>query len=239
MASVPLSNIPRHVAIVMDGNGRWARKRFMPRFMGHKQGVEALVRTVRACADRGIEYLTVFAFSSENWKRPEDEVNDLMGLLRGFIKSDIDEFAANDVRLKIIGEWRKLAPDVVAMIDNALERTAANTGPALPEADKQGIFERFRRGSLVGETQSGHGLGLNIARELARHNLPLVGINQGRLGFITDIAIGQYKEALAPMVAGDYEEEHRTMIEGGVWADPDELAAGAGVHPPACPLPAG
>ena len=73
--------IPRHVAIVMDGNGRWAKKRFMPRVFGHKQGVDALVRTVKACADRGIEYLTVFAFSSENWKRPEDEVSGLMGLV--------------------------------------------------------------------------------------------------------------------------------------------------------------
>ena len=73
--------VPRHVAIVMDGNGRWAKKRFMPRFFGHKQGVDALVRTVRACADRGIEYMTVFAFSSENWKRSSDEVSGLMGLV--------------------------------------------------------------------------------------------------------------------------------------------------------------
>ena len=75
------TTIPRHVAIVMDGNGRWANKRFMPRFVGHKQGVDALMRTVKACADRGIEYVTVFAFSSENWKRPEEEVSGLMGLV--------------------------------------------------------------------------------------------------------------------------------------------------------------
>jgi undecaprenyl diphosphate synthase len=73
--------VPRHVAIVMDGNGRWAKKRHMPRFFGHKQGVDALVRTVKACAERGIEYLTVFAFSSENWKRPTEEVSGLMGLV--------------------------------------------------------------------------------------------------------------------------------------------------------------
>ncbi|MGL5837615.1 MAG: polyprenyl diphosphate synthase, partial [Sphingorhabdus sp.] len=117
---------PRHVAIIMDGNGRWAKKRHVPRALGHKKGVETVREIVRHAATTGLEALSLYAFSSENWKRPEDEVSDLMGLLRSFIKSDIDEFVENDVRLKIIGNYRALAPDIVEMIDNALARTAHN-----------------------------------------------------------------------------------------------------------------
>lgn len=114
----------RHVAIIMDGNGRWAKKRFLPHAMGHKKGVEAVRRTVRAAGDMGLEALTIYAFSSENWKRPEDEVNDLMMLLRNYIKSDLDEFIANNVRLKVIGNYKVLAPDIVDLIDDAIEKTA-------------------------------------------------------------------------------------------------------------------
>jgi len=96
--------LPRHVAIVMDGNGRWAKKRFMPRFFGHKQGVDALVRTVQACADRGIEYLTVFAFSSENWKRPSDEVSGLMGLVLVAVSKYLAKLANEGVRIRIVGD---------------------------------------------------------------------------------------------------------------------------------------
>ena len=95
---------PRHVAIVMDGNGRWAKRRFMPRFFGHKQGVDALVRTVRACSDRGIEYLTVFAFSSENWKRSSDEVSGLMGLVLVAVSKYLMKLADEGVRIRIVGD---------------------------------------------------------------------------------------------------------------------------------------
>ena len=114
----------RHVAIIMDGNGRWAKKRFLPHAMGHKNGVEAVRKTVRAAGALGLEALTIYAFSSENWKRPESEVNDLMMLLRNYIKSDLEEFVANDVRLKVIGDYKALAPDIVDMIDDAIARTA-------------------------------------------------------------------------------------------------------------------
>ena len=90
--------MPRHVAIIMDGNGRWAKKRLLPRTVGHKKGVETVRNIVRAAGDFGLEALSLYAFSSENWKRPEDEISDLMGLLRAFIKSDIDEFTQNDIR---------------------------------------------------------------------------------------------------------------------------------------------
>ncbi|TGX56341.1 di-trans,poly-cis-decaprenylcistransferase [Sphingomonas gei] len=115
----------------MDGNGRWAKKRFLPRIAGHKQGVEAVRRVARAARTLGIEVLTLYAFSSENWRRPEDEVRDLMGLLRHFLASELDELVSEGVRLRVIGDWRGLSPDLVAMIDAAVARTATNPGPTL------------------------------------------------------------------------------------------------------------
>ena len=111
--------MPRHVAIVMDGNGRWAKKRFMPRLFGHKAGVDALVNVIRAAADRGIEHLTVFAFSSENWRRPTEEVGELMGLLRHYLRAELAELHANGIRMRVVGERERLAPDIVALIRNA------------------------------------------------------------------------------------------------------------------------
>lgn len=128
---LPEGAIPRHVAIIMDGNGRWAKKRFLPRIAGHKQGVEAVRRIARAARKLGIEVLTLYAFSSENWRRPEDEVRDLMGLLRHFLASELDELVSEGVKLRVIGGWRSLAPDLVAMIDGAIARTASNPGPTL------------------------------------------------------------------------------------------------------------
>ncbi|KRC81921.1 isoprenyl transferase [Sphingomonas sp. Root241] len=128
---LPAGTIPRHVAIIMDGNGRWAKKRFLPRIAGHKQGVEAVRRIARAARKLGIEVLTLYAFSSENWRRPEDEVRDLMGLLRHFLASELDELVSEGVKLRVIGGWRSLAPDLVAMIDGAVARTASNPGPTL------------------------------------------------------------------------------------------------------------
>lgn len=135
----------RHAAIIMDGNGRWAARRGLPRVVGHKQGVEAVRTTVRAARDLGLETLTLYAFSSENWKRPEDEVSDLMGLLRHFIRADVDEFIANNVRLKIIGNYRVLAPDLVEMIDDVVQRTAHNTGTTLVIALNYGAQDELLR----------------------------------------------------------------------------------------------
>jgi undecaprenyl diphosphate synthase len=123
--------IPRHVAIIMDGNGRWAKKRLLPRIAGHRKGIEAAKTVVRAAGDLGIEVITLYAFSTENWSRPAEEVSDLMGLLKRFILSDIDELAKNGVRLKIIGDYKALSPELVAMIEGAIERTAANTRTTL------------------------------------------------------------------------------------------------------------
>lgn len=124
-------SVPRHVAIIMDGNGRWAKARRLPRIAGHRQGVEAVRRITRAAREQGIEALTLYAFSSENWRRPEEEIGDLMGLLRHFLKSEIDELAREGVRLRILGNYRVLKPDLVKLIDDAIARTAVNTGPIL------------------------------------------------------------------------------------------------------------
>jgi undecaprenyl diphosphate synthase len=123
--------VPRHVAIIMDGNGRWAKRRHLPRIAGHRKGIEAARNTVRAAGDLGIEVLTLYAFSTENWRRPADEVNDLMGLLRHFILSDIEELAKNGVRLRVIGDYRALSPDLAKMIDDAIVRTSTNTKTTL------------------------------------------------------------------------------------------------------------
>ena len=135
----------RHVAIIMDGNGRWAKKRFLPRIAGHRAGVEAVRRVARAARELGLECLTLYAFSSENWKRPASEVADLMALLRHFIQSDLDEFHANGVRLRIIGNYRALDPSLVEMIDNAMARTAGNSGPIIAIALNYGAQDELVR----------------------------------------------------------------------------------------------
>ncbi|WP_010186721.1 isoprenyl transferase [Sphingomonas sp. PAMC 26605] len=151
--------LPRHVAIIMDGNGRWAKKRHLPRLAGHRAGVEAVRRVARAARAMGIEALTLYAFSSENWRRPEEEVSDLMGLLRVFIKSDLDEMVRDNVRLRIIGDYRRFTPDLVELIDTAIARTAVNSGPILVIALNYGaqaeivdvarrMAERARAGEL-------------------------------------------------------------------------------------------
>ncbi|WP_259373480.1 polyprenyl diphosphate synthase [Aquincola tertiaricarbonis] len=121
------ATVPRHVAIVMDGNGRWAKKRFMPRFFGHKQGVDALVRTVQACADRGVEYLTVFAFSTENWKRPTEEVSGLMGLVLVAVSKYLAKLAGEGVRIRIVGDRSAVSDKVRQAWEQVESTTAHNT----------------------------------------------------------------------------------------------------------------
>jgi undecaprenyl diphosphate synthase len=136
MASEPAliaepATVPRHVAIIMDGNGRWAKARRLPRIAGHKQGVEAVRRVSKAAREQGVEVLTLYAFSSENWRRPEEEVRDLMGLLRHFLKNELKDLVAENVRLRVIGDYHALSGDLVTMIDEAIARTSANTGATL------------------------------------------------------------------------------------------------------------
>jgi hypothetical protein len=126
-ASTRDPNVPRHVAIVMDGNGRWAKKRFMPRIFGHKHGVDALVSTIQACANRGVEHLTVFAFSSENWKRPEEEVSGLMGLVLSAMTRYLTKIAGDGVRVRIIGDRDAVSQTVRNAWERAEKTTAHNT----------------------------------------------------------------------------------------------------------------
>lgn len=118
---------PRHVAIIMDGNGRWAAARGLPRAEGHRRGVEALRKVVRAAGELGISYLTIFSFSSENWTRPESEIGDLFALLRRFIRNDLATLHSDGVRVRVIGERTGLEPDILAMLKEAEDLTHNNT----------------------------------------------------------------------------------------------------------------
>ncbi|MGE0725797.1 MAG: isoprenyl transferase [Alphaproteobacteria bacterium] len=148
MTSVDLA-VPRHVAIIMDGNGRWARARGLPRAAGHRQGAEALRRTVRAAGELGIEYLTLFGFSSENWKRPAAEIDDLLGLLRHYLRAEIAELHGAGVRLRVIGERGRFAADIRSLIANAEETTRLNDAlhvtMALSYGGRQDIVAAVRR----------------------------------------------------------------------------------------------
>lgn len=160
----------RHVAIIMDGNGRWAKKRAMPRSFGHKRGVEALRNIVRSLDGSGLDCLTLYAFSSENWKRSEDEVGDLMNLMRKFIKSDLQEFIDNGVRLKIIGDWQSLAPDIVEMLEDALEKTSSGShtvAVALNYGSQQEIARAAAKAAAIGEVNE-----RTIAAHLDTADLP-------------------------------------------------------------------
>ncbi len=156
-------NGARHVAIIMDGNGRWAKRRHLPRAVGHQRGVEAVRRLVRGAGEMGLDCLTLYAFSSENWKRPADEVGDLMNLMRKFVKSDLPEFVANDVRLKIIGDWRGLDRDIVEMLEVALAQTAKGSkilAVALNYGSQQEIARAARKaaegGAITPESIAAH-----------------------------------------------------------------------------------
>lgn len=137
--------LPRHVAIIMDGNGRWAAKRKLPRFAGHKAGVDAVRQVARAARDIGIDCLTLYAFSSENWKRPAQEVSDLTGLLKHFIANDLDEIHDANVRLRVIGDYRAFEGSAARMVEDALAKTAANTGSTLAIALNYGSQNELTR----------------------------------------------------------------------------------------------
>jgi undecaprenyl diphosphate synthase len=126
--------VPRHVAIIMDGNGRWAKVRGLPRVAGHRQGAEAARKVLRAAGEAGVECLTLYAFSSENWRRPETEINDLMGLLRFYIGSELNALHKEGVRVKIIGDHTAFEPETARMVDAAVAKTAGNTRMTLAVA---------------------------------------------------------------------------------------------------------
>ena len=147
------ANYPRHVAIIMDGNGRWAKRKHLPRAMGHRQGGEAVRKAVQAAEKLGLECLTLYAFSSENWKREESEISDLMSLMRRFIEANLQDMIERRVRLKIIGDYKAFEPDIVAKLEDALERTKEGErtlAVALNYGAQQEIVAAAQKAALAG-----------------------------------------------------------------------------------------
>jgi undecaprenyl diphosphate synthase len=135
----------RHVAIIMDGNGRWAAERGLPRAEGHRQGVESVRRTVEAAMELGVTHLTLFSFSSENWSRPKQEINDLFGLLRRFVRRDLADLHKNGVKIRVIGARTGLESDILRMLDEAAELTKDNTALNLTIAFNYGARDEIAR----------------------------------------------------------------------------------------------
>jgi undecaprenyl diphosphate synthase len=163
---------PRHVAIIMDGNGRWAAARGLPRFEGHRRGVEALRKTVRAAHDLGISVLTIFSFSSENWSRPASEIKDLLGLLRRFIRNDLVDLHKSNVRVRIVGERGDLDRDIRLLLQEAEDLTRANDGLTLVVAFNYGSRQEIARAArqLAAEVAAGRLAADAITPDLlARH----------------------------------------------------------------------
>lgn len=170
--------VPRHVAIIMDGNGRWAQSRGKPRTMGHRAGVEAVRRTVEAAAELGIEYLTLYGFSTENWKRPESEVSDLMGLLRLFLKRELATLHRNGVRIRIIGDRSRFADDIRDLLAKAEAQTRENTRLNLTIALSYGARAEITHAmrAIAEQVAAGEIAADAVSEELIEKNLSTVGI---------------------------------------------------------------
>lgn len=166
-------NHPKHIAIIMDGNGRWAKTRRLPRSAGHKKGVDATKAIVRYAGEIELDYLTLYAFSTENWERPEDEIHDLMGLLRFYLKSEAVELHKNNVRLRVIGFRDRLAKDIVEMITNVEDLTKDNTGlnltVALDYGGRQDIVNAVQNMIELGITEIDEG---TLSSHLFTSDLP-------------------------------------------------------------------
>ena len=169
---------PAHVAIIMDGNGRWANARGLPRVAGHKRGAEAVRTAVESCKEIGIRYLTLYAFSSENWKRPATEVDDLMGLLRHYLTREINQLNKSGVRLRCIGERQGLAADIIRLIEDGERKTAGNSDLTLQIAVNYGgqneILSACR--SIAGEVAEGKLSVAEIDDEVFSNHLHTAGV---------------------------------------------------------------
>ena len=172
------NGIPRHVAIIMDGNGRWASQRGLPRTAGHRQGVETVREIVRAAGDAGIEYLTLFSFSSENWSRPPAEISELFSLLRYFIRRDLAELHESHVRIKVIGQREGVPDDILALLDEAQTLTKDNQGQTLVIAFNYGSRSEITASARKLAEQAAQGLILpsQIDEEMFASTLDTNGI---------------------------------------------------------------
>ena len=178
MSKPAFASMPEHVAIIMDGNGRWAKQRGLPRAMGHRKGVEAVRETVRAAGDAGVKYLTLFAFSSENWRRPEAEVSDLMGLLKAFIRRDLAELHSENVRIRIIGDRYTLRSDILDLLLESEETTRNNTALTLVIAFNYGSRDEIARAmvSLARDVEAGVLRAQDVTPALINARLDTAGI---------------------------------------------------------------
>ena len=172
-------SVPRHVAIIMDGNGRWAQRRGLPRIAGHKAGAEAVRRTMQAAVDHGVKVLTLYAFSSENWRRSTEEIADLTGLMRFYLEREFDRLMQEGVRLKLIGDYSAFGPDLVERLERAVDRTAANTRLTLVIALNYGSRAEIAAAARTLATRATAGEiapsaidEQSIAGELQTHDLP-------------------------------------------------------------------
>jgi undecaprenyl diphosphate synthase len=151
-----ISKIPQHVAIIMDGNGRWAATRHLPRIAGHKQGASSARAVIKKAAEYGVKYLTLYAFSNENWHRPQEEINDLMGLLKYYLNHEIDELHKNNIKIRFIGDFSRVTHDIINLINKSEEKTANNTALcviiALSYGSKQEIMQAVNHISQAGKT---------------------------------------------------------------------------------------
>ncbi|WP_020181856.1 isoprenyl transferase [Methylotenera sp. 1P/1] len=175
--TIPISgDIPNHVAVIMDGNGRWARKRFLPRVAGHKRGVETVRTLVKKCAELNVKYLTLFAFSSENWRRPEEEVSFLMGLFMDALKREVVKLHDNNIRLILIGDSAKFGSALIEQIRVAEQLTANNTGLTLTIAANYGgrwdILQAVNKMQLAHPEKAGQFVESDIAEALSMHYAP-------------------------------------------------------------------
>ncbi|WP_211165806.1 polyprenyl diphosphate synthase [Azoarcus sp. TTM-91] len=171
-----VSTVPRHIAIIMDGNGRWARKRFMPRVAGHSRGVETVRTVIRACMERGVEYLTLFAFSSENWRRPVDEVSFLMQLFMKSLRKEVTRLHQNGIRFRVVGDLSRFDPKLVEIIRSAEELTAANERFTLTVAANYGgrwdIMQAVNKMSARAPDRAGEFTEQELAAELSMSYAP-------------------------------------------------------------------
>ncbi len=171
-------SLPRHVAIIMDGNGRWATKRGLPRIVGHRQGVESVRQTIEAAVRIGIPCLTVFSFSSENWARPQEEIDELMGLLRRFIQRDLAELHSQNIKIKIIGTGDRIDSEIASLIREAEELTRFNDGLQLVVAFNYGARDEIARavGKIATKVQKGYLNPDDITQDIISENLDTAGI---------------------------------------------------------------
>jgi undecaprenyl diphosphate synthase len=216
---------PRHVAIIMDGNGRWAAARGLPRVEGHRRGVEALRRTVRAARELGISFLTIFSFSSENWSRPPSEIKDLLTLLRRFIRNDLADLHKSNVRVRIIGERDDLDRDIRLMLQEAEDLTRDNSGLTLVVAFNYGARQEIARAArrLAKDVAGGKLLPDAISPELLAQNLdapdlpdPDLIIRTSGEQRLSNFLLWQAAYSELVFVATNWPDFDRSTLEGAI-----------------------